>query len=201
MNLAMLLGVVIMSVLAGISVTLIGYYTPFVLGSSIFASIGAGLLSTFETTTGHSKWIGYSAIFGIGIGMGMQQPLIAVQAVLPMKDVPIGTAIIMFTQTLGGALFISVGQNVFANQLVQNTIKQAPSLSPLAVLSAGATTLKEIPEIKRAPELLPLVVKAYNDTLDQVFYVSVATAALSFIGAVLIEWKSVKGKKVEMAAA
>ena len=43
----------------GLTVTAIGYYTPFVIASSVFMAIGAGLLSTFETNTGAGKWIGY----------------------------------------------------------------------------------------------------------------------------------------------
>ncbi|KAL9052160.1 MAG: hypothetical protein Q9162_005555 [Coniocarpon cinnabarinum] len=197
MNLAMLLGVVIMSVAAGALVTTFGYYTPFCLASAVCVSIGGGLLTTFTTTTNHSEWIGYSALFGIGIGMGMQQPLIAVQAVLPLPDVPVGTATIMFCQTLGGALFISVGQNVFSNQLLNNLIKDLPDYNPAAVLAVGATTLKSaIPA-----QYLQQVLRAYNDTLTQVFYVSVALGALSIFGAALMEWKSVKGKKVEATAA
>lgn len=78
----------------------------------------AGLLTTFDPSTGSQKWIGYQTMFGFGVGFGMQQALIAVQAVLPARDVPVGTAIVMFCQTLGGALFISVGQNVFTNKSV-----------------------------------------------------------------------------------
>lgn len=192
----MLLGLVIISVVAGACVTIFGYYTPFVICSSIFMAVGAGLLSTFTTSTGHSEWIGYSCLFGIGVGMGMQQTLIAVQTVLPLKDVPIGTATIMFSQTLGGALFISVGQNVFSNQLLKNLALRVPNLNPLAVLSVGATTLK----YAIAPQYLQEVLVAYNDTLTQVFYVSTATGALSIIGALILEWKSVKGKKLEAAA-
>ena len=107
MNLPMILGLVILSVSAGGLVTTLGYYTPFIIISSVFMSVGAGLLSTFKTNTGHAMWIGYQVLYGAGVGMGMQQPLIAVQTVLPKKDHPIGTAIIMLGQTLGGALFIS----------------------------------------------------------------------------------------------
>lgn len=197
MNLPMLLGLVIMSLVAGGLVTTLGYYTPFMIASSVLMSIGAGVMTTWTTTTNHDKWIGYSALYGIGVGMGMQQPLIGVQAVLPISDVPVGTAIIMFSQTLGGALFISVAQNVFSNQLIKNIARDLPSINPATVLSVGATSLKD-----RIPKQdLPQVLVAYNDTLTQVFYVAVATAALSLVGALAMEWKSVKGKKVEMAAA
>jgi MFS family permease len=64
MNIPMILSLVIMSIIAGGAVTSLGYYTPFLLFSSVFMSIGAGLLSTLEPDSGHSKWIGYQVIFG-----------------------------------------------------------------------------------------------------------------------------------------
>jgi hypothetical protein len=98
MNIPMVLGLVLVSILVGISVTLLGYYTPFMYSSVIAMSIGAGLLSTLKVNSGHNEWIGYQVLFGAGIGLGMQNTLIAVQTALPLADVPIGTAIIMFSQ-------------------------------------------------------------------------------------------------------
>jgi EmrB/QacA subfamily drug resistance transporter len=197
MNLPAILGLVIISILSGGLVTYIGYYTPFMLLSSVLMTIGAGLLTTFEVDTNSPKWIGYQFLFGAGVGFGMQQPLIAVQTALPKDDVPIGTAIIMFSQTLGGALFISVGQNVFTNQLVKNLASVVPDLNSAIVRNTGATELKNVIEEK----FWNGVLIAYNQTLTQVFYVSVATAAMSLIGAAFVQWKSMKGKEITMAAA
>ncbi|XPT02149.1 MFS sugar transporter [Ascochyta lentis] len=197
MNLPAILGLVIVSMLAGGLVTYFGYYTPFMLLSSVLMAIGAGLLSTFETDTNSPKWIGYQFIFGAGVGFGMQQILIAVQTVLPADDIPIGTATMMFSQTLGGALFISVGQNVFTNQLIKNLHNVVPELNADFVLTVGATELKKQIEER----FLPGVLSAYNLTLTQTFYVSVAAGAVSIIGAAFVEWKSMKGKKIEMAMA
>jgi hypothetical protein len=197
MNLPAILGLVIISMLAGGAVTALGYYTPFMLVSSVLMAIGAGLLSTLEVGSGSPKWIGYQFIFGAGVGFGMQQTLVAVQTVLPADDIAIGTAIMMFTQTLGGALFISVGQNVFTNQLIKNLANAVPDLDAGLVLRTGATELKNaIPE-----QFLGGVLQAYNTTLNQTFYVSVACGAMSLVGAVFVEWKSMKGKQITMAAA
>lgn len=198
MNLPMLLGLVIVSMMSGGLITVLGYYTPFMFGSAVLSSIGAGLLTTFQVDTGHSKWIGYQFIFGAGIGLGMQQPMVAVQACLEGPDVAIGTAIIVFSQTLGGALFIAVAQNVFQNQLVSNiAAANIQGLSPAAVLATGATELRNVfPE-----KFLPVVLTAYNNALTQTFYVSTGTACITIIGALCIEWRSVKGKKIEMAPA
>ncbi|KAI9035194.1 MFS general substrate transporter [Aspergillus affinis] len=108
MNLPMLLAQVLLSIVAGACVIKFGYYTPFMLLSSCLIAIGAGLLSTFHPDTGSGKWIGYQIVFGAGVGIGMEQALIAVQSALPPADIPIATATVLFSQTLGGAVFISV---------------------------------------------------------------------------------------------
>jgi hypothetical protein len=197
MNLPMILGVVIISMAAGGAVSWLGQYAPFMLVSSILISIGAGLLSTLETDTGADEWIGYQFIFGAGIGFGMQNSLVAVQGCLEVEDIPIGTALIMFSQTLGGALFISVGQNIFTNQLIKHLRAVVPDLSPTFILQIGATEIKHA--IK--PQYLDAVLEAYNTTLSETFYVAVATGAISILGAVFVEWKSIKGKKVQPAMA
>ncbi|KAF2797657.1 MFS general substrate transporter [Melanomma pulvis-pyrius CBS 109.77] len=197
MNLPTILGLVIISMVSGVAVTVIGYYTPFMLVSSVLMAIGAGLLTTLETDSNSPKWIGYQFLFGAGVGFGMQQALISVQTTLKINDVPIGTAIMIFAQTLGGALFISVGQNVFTNQLIKNLKTSVPDFDSGLVLVVGATELKHaIPE-----KFLAGVLSAYNSTLTQTFYVSVACAAFSIFGALFVEWKSMKGKKVEMVGA
>ncbi|QDS67491.1 hypothetical protein FKW77_001319 [Venturia effusa] len=195
MNLPMILGLVLVSMIVGGAISVVGYYTPFMYASVVLMSIGAGLLTTFQPNTGHAKWIGYQLIFGAGIGAGMQQTLIAAQTALPLSDVPVGTAIMMFAQTLGGALMVSVGQNVFQNQLLKNLSTALPaSLDAKIVIAAGATQFqKAIPK-----EYLTKAVLAYNDALTQTWYVAVALAAISGLGAAVVQWKSVKGKNIEV---
>jgi hypothetical protein len=197
MNLPMIITVVVVSILAGGLVTACGYYTPFMIASSIIMTIGAGLLTTLETDSNHSKWIGYQAIFGIGLGLGMQQPMIVAQAALKPADVPSGTAIVLFAQTLGGAIFVSVGQNVFQNQLLQNFAKYAPDQDAAKLISAGATMLRSVV----SGGDLHQVLVAYNAAITQTFYVAVAMGALSLVGPIFVEWISVKGKKMEMTPA
>ncbi|KAH8693573.1 major facilitator superfamily domain-containing protein [Talaromyces proteolyticus] len=198
MNLPMILGLVIISMLGGGLVTVLGYYTPFMFASSVLMSVGAGLLSTFEVDTPHPQWIGYQFIFGAGVGFGMQQTMVAVQACLPAPDIAIGTSIMMFAQTLGGALFIAVAQNIFQTKLVSNVAAaNIQGLDSALVLSTGATQIQTlIPK-----EFLPAVLTAYNSALTHTFDVAVGMACVTIIGACCIEWKSVKGKKIEMAAA
>lgn len=190
MLLPLVLGLVIMGILAGILTKKIGYYTPWMILSSILAPIGTGLLTTFNTQTGHSAWIGYEALLGMGFGLGNQQPSVAAQTVLARKDVPIGAALMMFTQTLSGAIFISVGNNLFLSHLKHN-FSLIPGLDVGSVASVGATELQGSVPLN----LLPQVLAAYNDALKAAFYLATAMASLTIIGSLGMEWKSVKGKQ------
>lgn len=195
--LPMILALVLANIICGVGTTAVGYYNPFYYASFVLASIGAGLLTTFEVDTGSAKYIGYQIIFGLGIGFGMQQSIITVQAVLPMKDIPVGTALAAFTQTFGGALFVSVAQNVFNNRLIQALPEAAPGLNPGIVLSSGATSLKDlIPH-----QFLMGVQMAYNHALVETWYISVALACLMSIPACFVEWKSIKGMTPGVGAA
>lgn len=193
MNLPTILTVVLVSVLSGIVVTVLGYYNPVMILASIALAVGAGLLSTLKPDSGPAMWIGYQVLMGIGVGLGMQQPFIAVQNVLHDDDISIGTAVITFAQAMGGAIFISVAQSVFQNQFSQVMHAEDPSVNVAEVLAAGTTTLREnIPDGQ-----LPAVLKSYNSAVTQAFYVGVALAALSLFGAVVLEWKSIKKTKNE----
>jgi len=117
-NIPLILAVTVFSIFAGVLTTVFGYYTPFMIVGPVLAAIGTGLLSTFDLDTGIGKWLGFQVLTGIGIGICFQQPMIAVQAALPMSDVATGTAMIVFAQTFGSALFLSVAQCCRNNELV-----------------------------------------------------------------------------------
>lgn len=67
-----LLSVTFASIVAGILVTKLGYYTPFMLAGSGLLAVGAGLMSTLMATTPVGNWIGYQIISGVGTGVYLQ---------------------------------------------------------------------------------------------------------------------------------
>ena len=195
MNLPCVLGLVITGILAGALTKRTGYYTPWMLLSSVLSPIGAGLISTFSPSTGHPAWIGYQALFGLGCGLGMMQPSVAAQTVLPRKDVSIGAALAQFFQLLGGAVFISVANNIFNTQLEHN-LATIPGIDVRSVATEGATTIKDMVPA----ELLPQVLMAYNDALRAAFYLGTALASATVLGSLAMEWRSVKQGQQEQNA-
>jgi EmrB/QacA subfamily drug resistance transporter len=196
-SLPLILSQVVALIFAGAMTTQFGYYTPFYYVAVVFTSIGAGLLTTLKPDSTTAQWIGYQIIFGIGSGAGFQQGSIAAQAVLKLTDVPIGVSVIFFLQLLGGALFISVAQNIFTNKLISNLVAVLPDLNPAIIVNTGATELAKVVP----PQAIGVVLIAYNDALDHAYQIVVILSCLSIFGAVFMEWKSVKGKKLETVAA
>jgi MFS family permease len=136
----LVLAVVVGSIMSGGLVQRIGYYTPFMILGSCFMAVGTGLITTWNMGTRSSMWIGYQVIVGFGVGCTMQHPNIAVQTVLPKHDVPIGTAFLSLCQTLGGAVFAAVGQNLYIDKF-STGLERIGGLDPERLLASGATDL------------------------------------------------------------
>ena len=190
MNLPFMLALTTAAIMAGILVSRIGYYVPFMIASTVIMSIGDGLLTLWTVDTAHPSWIGFQVFAGFGIGLGMQQPNIAAQTVLEKKDTPVGVALMFFGQSLGGSIFITVGQNILGNRLVKR-LTGIPGFDPQTIANVGATDLRSVVDSK----YLETVLVAYNNSLRDVWYLTLALACTTLIGAVAMQWRSVKAQK------
>jgi MFS transporter, DHA2 family, glioxin efflux transporter len=72
--LPLLLSVVFSSVCGGVLVTVLGYFTPFMIGGMAVFTVGTGLLSTLAVDTSFGKWFGYQILAGAGLGICLQAP-------------------------------------------------------------------------------------------------------------------------------
>jgi MFS family permease len=191
----LVLSLVLGTIISGQITGRIGYYTPFAYASVVVMSIGAGMISTWTVSTGHSMWIGYQVLYGFGLGIGMQQGNMAAQTVLNRKDVPMGISLVMLTQMLGGAIFISVGQNILDKNLVEGITKLVPCIDPRMIVNTGATALRNLV----SPDKLPEILVVYNYAIRQTFLIAVGMSVAAAVGAFALEWKSVKGPKESRA--
>ncbi|KAK0727862.1 major facilitator superfamily domain-containing protein [Lasiosphaeria miniovina] len=185
--LPLLLSMVVASICAGVLTARVGYYNPFLIAGAALMAVGAGMLYTLQVDADSARWIGYQVLSGFGFGCAFQGPNLAVQAVLPLEDVPIGTAIMNVGQLLGGAVFLSVGQNVLNAQLLDR-LSRLPGFDSSLLGNSGATSI-----IAKLPEAIQhAVVFEYNESLRRAFLVAVVLAVLTLLGVVLMEWRSVK---------
>lgn len=192
-----LVSITLSSIVVGGSITALGPYVPFTwAGSAIFA-VGCGMLYTLKVSSGAAAWIGYQILAGIGAGACVQIPFIAVQVVLNKKDMPTGNAVAIFFNSLGGAVAISIAQNIFSNTLIQEIPKLTTGVNAKKIIAAGATHIREV----TPPSQLAGVLQAYDLAVTRAFILSISCAAVAFGCSLLFEWKSVKGKKLAIGGA
>ncbi|RAL14434.1 MDR family MFS transporter [Aspergillus homomorphus CBS 101889] len=170
-----------------------GYYLPYVLTSSMFNGISSGLMATFmpDTTTG--KWVGYQILAGVGEGMGIQLPVVAVQSTLSPPEVPIAMGLLMFSSTLGASLFLSLSQTIQNTGLRELLPKYAPNVSAQDVLIAGATGFRRVVS---AADLGGVLV-AYSKTIDRVFYLCAGCSCACLVVAWGMGWGNIRSEKKE----
>lgn len=186
------MGLVIASLAGGILVSLVGYYTPFLIVSSAVSAVGAGLLSMLHPSSTLAQILGFQVVLSVGLGLGAQNIMVIPGVIFSSNDVVMAIATICFVQTLASAVSVTIGQSVFHNRLVENLRVSAPS-ADRSLVEEGATLLREnIP-----PDLLPSVLGAYSRAVSQTFYAGVAMCALSFFGCLVLQWKRVPDQKPE----
>jgi hypothetical protein len=185
-----MISMVVFSIPAAVSTEKIGYYNPVMLLSPVGCAVGAGLLSTLTPKANMGKWLGYQVIYGFGLGLGFQASTLPAQTVLQKSDVPVGTALMFFMQQLGGSIFVSVGQNLLTSKLVEG-LSGIAGLDGQMIVNTGATELaKVVPK-----EFMGAVQQAYSQAITRVFIMAAALSAGMIIGALVLEWRSIKGKK------
>lgn len=101
-------------------------------------------------------------------------------------------ALVVFSQTFGGALFLSFAQTTFSNGLTGALHQFAPEVDAEAVIHAGATGFRDLV----AGNSVHGVILAYNQAISHVFYVGVGAGVGAFICCWGMGWKSIKKPKV-----
>lgn len=183
----MVLSLTVGAILSGGAVRRSGYYVPPMYIGVVLISIGAGLMTTLQADTGSSKWIGYQILFGLGIGVSMQQSSLTAQNTLDQTDIATGVSLMFFGQSLGGAVFNSIAQALFNGHLTSR-LRHVTGVDVDSVTKIGATELVDtVPA-----ESLGMVIDAYNGALRHVFILVTAIAAFAILPALLMPFKQLK---------
>ncbi|KAF2462745.1 MFS general substrate transporter [Lindgomyces ingoldianus] len=189
MYLPSVFGNMALSIFGGIFVTKVGYYNPVLFLGSGLVAVGGGLLTTWKPHYGAPYWISNQLLSGAGFGAIIQTPLIAVQAVLPLKQVSTATSTLVLCQFLGGSIFLSAAQNIFASKLIGSLSRILPPDVAEEVLRIGAVGIREVV----SPHQLDEVILSYNDAIVNTFWIVMASGIVALVASFGMQWKSVRG--------
>lgn len=180
---------IVFTLVSGFLVAAVKYYVPFMYLASTFLAIGLGLLTMLTADSSMAQVLGFQVPAGVGLGLALQQTVLAAQTVLEKQDIPIGLSIIVLSQTLGGTVSLAACRAIFAGALSTNVAKAVPSLDGTDVVNSGVTNLRASVPLSELPQFL----KAYNDAIHVTWYLPLALACASVLGAIGMEWRKVAG--------
>ena len=192
LTLPTIIGLMISLPIAGSATSFIGYYTPFMLLTSLLTPIATGLFTTLKVSMPLVNLIIYEALLGIGAGIGWQAPQVAAQSVFKEEDIPLGIATILFAQNLGPALSVPMAQAIFQGRLVSDVEKYTPGsgINSASLRNIGLSDLRNTVGEKE----LTGVLLGYDRAMGQAFYLSLGLACATLVGSAAMEWRSVKSK-------
>ena len=174
----------VFSIIAGVLVTKTLYFTPPAIVGTALAFIGSGLLTTLKPASPMANMAGYQILVGVGLGFALQTGFFGVQAVLPAKDIPVGTSLMTFAQSLGGALGVSIGNTLLLSSLRSHgpSLKEA-GVDVDVVIRAGATGFRKF----ASGEALTVLLGAYNQALNRVVIMACALLGAAWFATCFME--------------
>lgn len=100
-------------------------------------------------------------------------------------------ALLIFTQTFGGAIFLAVANQIFSARLEASLASSISDADAEAITEAGGRGFSDIV----SPEQLHQVQLAYSSAVGNVFYLLTGLACVGFLLSWGIGWKDIR--KVE----
>jgi len=187
-NLPLVLGASLFTIASGVIITITGQYIPVMVLGSVISTIACGLLYTLNISSGANQWLGYQAMAGIGLGLIFQVPVIVAQSIVRPSDLSSVSAMILFFQTVGGAIWISAGQAGWANKMLKEIVVRVPDVNPGLIIATGASELRTV----FTPEQLPGILDTYMEGLRVPFAIAIACACVTVILSFAPRWENIK---------
>ena len=115
------------------------------------------------------------------------------QAVLEPSELSMANSLMMFAQALLTAITLAVSNTILDEGLRSEIPKHAAAVNPEEVIAAGATRYRDVISATN----IPGVVLSYTNSIDFVFYISLACAILAFLIAPTMGWVDIRKKKTK----
>jgi predicted MFS family arabinose efflux permease len=178
LTIPMMAGVLVSSTISGRMVSRSGKIKPYIVTGSIVLTLGFLVLSTMDHQTSLYLIGAAMVLVGVGVGMSMQNLVLAIQNTVPLRELGAASGAITFFRSLGGTIGVSVLGAVLANQVATSISQGLAKAGIPASASGGAATL----DIAALPEPIKTIVRsAYGDATGHIFLIS---AGLSVVGVI-----------------
>lgn len=182
LTIPLMAGVLVSSTISGRMISRTGRIKPYIVAGTIILVLGFVGLGFVDHAT--ALWIvGVAmAVVGIGVGLTMQNLVLAVQNSVPLSELGAASASVTFFRSLGGTIGVSVLGAVLANRV---TADLSAALHVPAGQSTGSTSALNLQALP--PEVQTIVHTVYGDATAHIFLISAAVGVIGIIAALLLK--------------
>ena len=184
LTIPMMAGVLLSSIVTGRMITKSGKIKSYIVTGSIILVAGFAVLGTIDHQTPLGLVGAAMFVVGAGVGMSMQNLVLAVQNTVALKDIGAASSSVAFFRSLGGTIGVSVLGAILARQVAGNITDGLTAAGIPATGSSGGSTLN----LAALPEPIREIVRAaYGDATGHIFLVSAGIAVIGVIAALLLK--------------
>ncbi|MDQ0733699.1 MDR family MFS transporter [Arthrobacter agilis] len=184
LTLPMIAGNLLGSIGAGQLVTKYGKWKRYLIAGSLFLIAGLGFAGTIDHET--ALWLVgiYTFVFGLGLGLMLQNLVLAVQNTVAVKDIGSASASVAFFRSMGGAAGVAVLGAILGTQVESKTTEglAAAGIPTTGGAAGGSLDLVDLP----AP-IAEIVRAAYGDSTAMIFQITAVIALVALICVLFIK--------------
>ncbi|GAA0420180.1 EmrB/QacA family drug resistance transporter [Acrocarpospora corrugata] len=183
LTIPLMVGVLFSSTISGRLVSRSGRVKPYIVTGAAVLVAGFLVLSTLDHETPLPLVSGGMILIGVGVGMSMQNLVLAIQNTVPLRELGAASGTITFFRSLGGTIGVSVLGAVLANR-VTASIAEGLGKAGLPVSGSGGGSLN----VAALPEPVATIVRAsYGDATGHIFLISAAIGAAGLVAALFLK--------------
>jgi MFS family permease len=189
LTLPMIAGNLIGSVLSGQLISRTGKWKRYLIAGSVLLIGGLGLAGTMDHTTELWQAGIFTAILGLGLGMLMQNLVLAVQNTVSASDIGTASASVAFFRSVGGAIGVSVLGAIMSNRVKELAIQ---GLADAGIKAGSGTSGASLDLADMPAPIRDIMRAAYGDATAEIFLIAAAIAVVALVAVLLIKEKPLR---------
>ncbi|MFD9574398.1 MDR family MFS transporter [Streptomyces sp. NPDC059982] len=203
LTIPMIGGLFVSSTVSGQIITKTGRWKAWLVAGGVLLTAGLGLLGTLRHDTAYWHIAVFMALTGLGLGMMMQNLVLATQNQVAPEDLGAASSVVTFFRSLGGAVGVSALGAVMANRVTHYVKDGLAELGPkAAAMGHGGTAGGGIPDLDKLPAPFRTVIEsAYGHGVGDVFLYAAPFALLALVLVVFIKEVALKSRPAAHAPA
>jgi EmrB/QacA subfamily drug resistance transporter len=194
MTIPMIAGLFLSSTVSGQIITKTGRWKAWLVTGGFLVTAGLGMLGTIRYDTEYWHIAVFMFVMGLGIGMMMQNLVLATQNQVAPSDLGAASSVVTFFRSLGGAIGVSALGAVMADRVTRYVKDGLAGLGPEgAALGHGGTGGGAIPDLDSLPAPLRTVMEvAYGHGVADIFLYAAPAALIAFLLTLFIKEVALK---------